>query len=420
MTSAVPQIQRWWLDGQALQRVVADLLAAEMALMHPGARGVPAPWPDELDLRSDLGADSLDLMGMASAMETVLHLRRPGLEEEGALLTRTGLRHWSAAARAGLDADGAALTFRTSGSSGAPKPCVHALSALWQETDVLATLFAGRRRIVRLAPAHHIYGFLLTVLLAPRLGLSQQDVVDLRGFAPGAVVRQLQAGDLVVGFPDFWRAVAQADCAVPADVVGVSSGAPCPDGVALGAIAAGLARLVQVYGSSETAGVGWRERPDADYTLFPYWRRGADERLVRALPDGQTGSYALQDRLAWSGATQFRPVGRVDAAVQVGGVNVFPGYVADVLKLHPAVADASVRLMRADEGQRLKAFVVPRPGGNGDGDGDVDGDALRASLAAWLAARLSAPECPAAISVGPSLPRGAGGKLTDWIIEAWL
>jgi len=464
MTSETPIAFRWWRDDAVLQRMVADLLAADMALMRPGVRFPGQPWTPDTDLRTDLGADSLDLMGLASTLETVLHLGRPTAEAEGALLADTRLCAWVAQARAGLDAGGAALTFRTSGSSGAPKPCTHALAALWQETAALASLFPGRRRIVSLVPSHHIYGFLFTVLLPLRLGLSAQDVLDLRGFAPGALARQLRPGDLVVGFPDFWRGLAEAGvdaqiggtaggaadgaathgaaARVLPDVIGVSSTSPCPDAVARGAVDAGLARLVQVYGSSETAGVGWRDSPDADYTLFPYWSRAHQgehlngehakyeypqgeqpqgEHLERTMADGQRRTYPLQDRLDWSGADRFRPAGRVDQAVQVGGVNVFPGYVADVLKLHPQVADASVRLMRADEGHRLKAFVAPRqPGWDWQQGGVQQAEALRAQLHAWLGERLSAAECPAAISFGPALPRGASGKLADWIIDACL
>lgn len=399
-------ILRWWRDAPTLQRVVGDLLAGELALMRPGAHHPAAPWPGTLDLRRDLGADSLDLMGLGSALEAVLHLQRV---PETPLLARTGLQDWIDAARAGLEQDGGALTFRTSGSSGTPKPCTHRLALLWQETDELVELFAGRRRIVSLVPSHHIYGFLFTVLLPRRLGLGADEVLDLRGHAPSAIAGQLREGDLVVGFPDAWRAFPQRAGGLPPDVVGVSSTAPCPDEVAQGAVAAGLARLVQVYGSSETAGVGWRDLPQDDYTLFPYWSQGAiPDRLERSLPDGTRQDYPLQDRLAWSSPDRFRPGGRIDLAVQVGGVNVFPAYVADVLKLHPGVQDASVRLMRPDEGQRLKAFVVLREAA------EVDAGVLQA----WLAQRLSAPECPAAYTVGASLPRQASGKLADWIIDA--
>jgi acyl-coenzyme A synthetase/AMP-(fatty) acid ligase len=103
-------------------------------------------------------------------------------------------------------------------------------------------------------------------------------------------------------------------------------------------------------------------------------------------------------------------VGRRDDAVQVGGMNVFPARVAHVLMLHPHVREAAVRLMRPDEGQRLKAFVVAQPG--------TDVDALRAALPAWAAERLATPERPAAWTFGPRLPRQASGKCADWIIDA--
>lgn len=413
----------WWYDAGSLRRVIVDLLAGEMASMRPGSRHLPLPWPDTLDLKSDLGADSLDLMGLATAMETVLHLgQAPSRDGEpgAALLAHTRLTDWLQVARSGLEAGGAALTFRTSGSSGAPKPCTHALAWLEQEAAVLASLFTGRRRIVSLVASHHIYGFLFTVLLPRALGLHEGDVADLRALAPGQLAAALRPGDLVIGYPDFWRAFgARGDAESALDVVGVSSTAPCPDEVARAVLSAGLARLVQVYGSSETAGVGWRDAADSDYRLFAYWRRAAQaNQLERTVPGGAQHAVALPDRLAWTDGDRFRPVGRVDLAVQVGGVNVFPTYVADVLKLHPDVLEVSVRPMRADEGQRLKAFVVPRHATGQDAAAAAP--ALRAALQAWCAQRLAAPECPAVFSIGPALPRGASGKLADWIIDAWL
>lgn len=411
MTPHPDDAARWWRDAPGLQRVVADLLAAELAALRPGRPLQAPPWPAAFDLRRDLGADSLELMGLASALETQLHLRGSA---DAPLLARTRLADWLDAARAGLDADGSALTFRTSGSSGAPKPCTHPLALLWQEVEALARLLPGRRRIVSLVPAHHIYGFLFTVLLPRRLGIDT--VCDLRDHAPAALAARLMPGDLVIGHPDLWRAVGQAAGPLAPDVVGVTSTAPCPPEVARAALATGLTRLVQIYGSSETAGVGWRDAPEGGYTLFPYWSREVQpdlqaDCLVRQCPDGTRRPAALQDRLAWRDDGRFQPDGRIDQAVQVGGVNVFPGYVADVLQLHPAVLDASVRRMRPDEGERLKAFVVVKEGTAADA-------ALQAALHTWLSERLTAPECPAAYSFGPRLPRGASGKLADWIIDS--
>ena len=398
----------WWQDTSAVERVVRDLVGAELALARPG-RTLPAqPWPPGIDLARDLGADSLDLMGAATALGDLLGFGRAGMED--ALLAQPRLQDWIAAARASLARFDAELTFRTSGSAGMPKRCAHRLSGLWREVDELARLLPERRRVLSAVPAHHIYGFLFTVLL-PQAGGRILPVLDLRGASPAALAGQLRPGDLVVAHPDYWRQVAALGLDFAPEVVGVSSTAPCPDTVARTLAEAGL-RLLQVYGSSETAGVGWRAAAGEPYRLFPYWRAAGEGLLERDGEGGQPERFAPQDRLAWSGPDRFLPAGRVDHAVQVGGTNVFPAYVGEVLTMHPAVAACHVRLMRLDEGTRLKAFVVPRAGAG-------DAAALRTELTGWIAERLTPPERPAAFSFGPDLPRQPNGKLADWIIDAW-
>lgn len=405
----------WWTHGDALRRVVSDLLAAELAQMRPGRPPSTVSWSPDTQFVRDLGVDSLELMGLGTALAEALHLQRGGIDEQ--LLARPSLGNWIAHARAGLEVCGVdppALTFRTSGSSGSPKRCTHALATLAQEVSALAPLVPGRRRVLSAVPSHHIYGFLFTVLLPRRLAgvdaVGAVEVIDVRRTVPAALAGLARPGDLIVAHPAWWEAAARAVPAFDADVVGVTSTAPCPDALAATLAAAGL-RLLQVYGSSETAGVGWRDRTDQPFSLLPYWTRTDDTTsLARTLPDGTARRYPLQDRLDWSGATHFLPVGRIDNAVQVGGMNVFPAYVADVLALHPQVREAAVRLMRPDEGRRLKAFVVPQS--------DADVDALRADLLGWMAERLTAPERPVAWTFGPRLPRQASGKPADWIIDA--
>jgi 4-coumarate--CoA ligase (photoactive yellow protein activation family) len=373
----------------------------------------PPPWPRELDLVRDLGADSLELLGMGTALAQALHLERA--EVDARLLARPCLADWVTAAREGLGAAGTEISFLTSGSAGSPKRCTHALALLWQETIELARLLPGRRRVLSLAPSHHIYGFLFTVLLPRALRITE--VVDLRSATPAALLREARAGDVIVAHPGWWEQLARLGPRFASDVVGVSSTAPCPDPLARGLADAGL-RLLQVYGSSETAGVGWREEAGAPYCLLSHWSRpgapaaGASAELARTLPGGGEARYPLQDTLEWEDERRFRPAGRIDGAVQVGGTNVFPAYVAEVLGMHPGVKEAAVRLMRQDEGRRLKAFVVPT-----DAAAEAGLEALRSELLEWCAARLSTPERPAAISFGERLPRQASGKPADWIID---
>ena len=397
--------QPWWQPRAVLHRFVCDLVAGELQRQRRSILPRPLPWPDDLDLVQDLGVDSLELLGLATALAEALHLHESGLEDW--LLARRRLGEWVEIAEAGLAHFSGKLTFCTSGSSGAPKPCVHPLANLQQEVAHLATLFPQRRRVLCAVPAHHIYGFLFSVLLPAVLGAQPLEVVDIRGSTPAWLARGAQPGDLVIGHPEFWQAVARTVPQLPPDVVGVTSTAPCPDAVSDAMLKAGLARLVQVYGASETAGIGWRESAAQPYVLMPHWSF-ADSGLQRRLPDGSAEVAAGQDQLSRVGDRSFVVGPRHDQAVQVGGINVFPARVRELLCRHPLVADAAVRLMRPEEGARLKAFVVPR--------GDVDAEQIQLALRALIDAELPVAERPKAISVGECLPRNAQGKLADWMI----
>ena len=131
-----------------------------------------------------------------------------------------------------------------------------------------------------------------------------------------------------------------------------------------------------------------------------------EHRLLRAGEDGSICPHGIQDRLEWMDDQQFGVCGRLDEAVQVGGTNVYPARVRQVLLDHPHVSDAVVRMMTPEEGSRLKVFVVPTPG--------IDPTALRADLWRWSESRLTAPERPKAFKIGGELPRNVMGKLSDW------
>ena len=399
----------WWSWPGALQRFVSGLVEAELTRLRPG-RAVSRDWASGSDLVADFGADSLELMALTATLAQTLQLEQA--EMLNGLLADTRIDAWVALTAVALDAGSgpAAIAFRSSGSAGAPKVCVHTLATLWQEVAALAALLPARTRIVSAVPAHHIYGFLFTVLLPQQMRVP---LLDVSGQLAPATWQGLGVGDLVIGYPEFWQAaLAGADMrGCPGNIVGVSSTAPCPDPLAAALEAAGLARLVQVYGSSETGGVGWRDRAAAPYRRLPHWRRDPhdDMVLLRAMPDGASVAYPLQDRLAWDDAGGFVPAGRIDAAVQVGGVNVYPARVSALLRSHPLVADAAVRLMRPDEGGRLKAFIVAT--------GAESEHALTAQLEALLREQTVAAERPASYTFGAALPRQRNGKLADWIID---
>jgi fatty-acyl-CoA synthase len=94
--------------------------------------------------------------------------------------------------------------------------------------------------------------------------------------------------------------------------------------------------------------------------------------------------------------------GRDDDMIISGGENVFPSEVEDVIASHPDVDEVAVIGVADEEfGQRLKAFVVARPGH------PLDADTVRAHVRENLA-RFKVPRD---IEFVGELPRNATGKV---------
>jgi 4-coumarate--CoA ligase (photoactive yellow protein activation family) len=397
----------WWRQRALLQRFVADLMYTELCLMRHGSAGMPAlPWPDAVQLDAELGVDSLERYALASALAAALHL--PPDADLHRLLGAVTLGEWCDALGAAIGSGSGLISFRSSGSSGVPTRNEHRLDLLWQEACFFAAQLPQARRLWFAVPAHHIYGFLFTVLL-PLAYRQPPALLDMRRTLPAAL-QQATDGDVIVAYPEVWAALAAAVPNWRPGVSGVSSTAPCPPALARQLADGGL-RLIEVYGSSETAGVGWRSAAGAPYALLPYWRHAdGSDTLQRAAGDGEWLEATCQDRIDWQDARLFVPAGRRDHAVQVAGVNVYPAQVAALLARHPDVQAAQVRLMRPDEGARLKAFVVPRePGASAT---------LAGQLTNWVRERLAPPARPVAFTFGVALPVGQQGKPADWIIDA--
>jgi long-chain acyl-CoA synthetase len=397
----------WWTQGGVLQRFVADLLQAEMALLRPGGWPLPAGgWRADLHLVHDLGADSLELMALSTALADAVRLR--DADAADALYAEASLGNWLAVAQRSLATGGGLMGFRSSGSTGAPKSCVHRLDRLWQEMQAMAAVLGPVERLVSTVRSHHIYGFLFTVLLPHALGAATTPVLAVQGRPPASLPPRLARGDLLIAFPELWQALSRLQAGWPEGVRGVSSTAPCPPATAQALEAAGLARLFHIYGSSETAGVGWRDTAEGPYRLHPFWQRDPQDSqtLWRMAPAAEPEAHRLPDAVHWLDERHFLPGGRLDGAVQIGGVNVHLAQVRQLLLRHPAVADAALRTQEVAGQLRLKAFVVPRE--------PADAAALAGELATWGRRHLAPAARPVSWTVGPELPRNAMGKASDW------
>jgi len=393
------------ISATACQRLLRALILQELA--DGSGRAIrpaeAAAWPDDFALDAEgLGLDSLDLVGCGTAVNQFFRLHETGLEDY--LLAERRLDAWVKIIQAGLAEGTTGLTFRTSGSSGEKKPCTHSHASLAAEVAHWAKIFTDRRRIIQLVPPHHIYGAIFTILLPEAMGIP---VLDGRAMPPGRLARILRADDLLVGFPAGWSNLLHSLECLPAGIRAVSSTAPLPAAASHALRQAGAAEVIEIYGSSETAGIASRSAPDQPFTLLPRWRSGASGAGASVIEAATGLTVPLPDRAEWDSADGLRLLGRKDQAVQVGGINVFPALVAAKLASHPLVAEAAVRLDTTLPEPRLKAFVTLR--------GQPKTKPLDArELEAWCRSNFAAPERPVRIEIARALPRDAMGKMTDW------
>jgi long-chain acyl-CoA synthetase len=419
-----------------LLRVSRDLAYSDLAAM-PGIKAclgprisadphaAPLSWTADL-----LDLDSLARMQLATAAATWCNAYDAGFED--LFLAKRTAADWAVVMRRAREAGAKQLTFATSGSTGTRKHLRHREDILANEARAWASVLGPVKRVVVLCPTHHIYGFIWGVLVPLALGVPAVDA-DLTSLPA------LQSGDLVVAVPDQWAWLAASQRALPAGVQGVSSTAPLPAQVhdALTLTPAGtaanaptdapstrqmhtpLARLLQIYGSTETAGLAYRTQSAGPYTLAPGRTRNAQDGINLQLPSGALQALAVQDDLQWTSDTTFNLLRRTDESVQVGGHNVSPAWVVAQLQTNSAVKEAAVRLDGATT-PKLKAFVVLHSAAHVEVEADVTTMHVEhratqsAALEQWVLDTLPWYANFSSITYGSALPRNALGKPSDW------
>ncbi|WP_160763791.1 AMP-binding protein [Kangsaoukella pontilimi] len=345
-----------------------------------------------------VGLDSLARLSAASAVSRFFDLGSAGLDDY--LLLEPSLDGWCGLVLKRLkEASGSpVLVFQTSGSTDSPKMVTKPVSEMFIEGTALGSVGVMRevKRIVSLAAPTHVFGFIFSVIMAE---IRTVPVIDCALRSPISVMKGLRPGDVLVATPFQWKFLMETGVSFPNGVGGVSSGAALPEQTWNDCSNAGLATMTEVFGSTETGGLGYRTAPDSPFAFLPHLDVSA-ETLSYA---GSGVPVPLQDELERIGEDGFTPKGRLDHAVQVAGVNVSLSRVADTLRQCDLVADAAVRV----SGARLKAYVVPA-------DPLMPDEQIMSALHAHATRLLEPVARPIAFSIGAKLPLNEMGKLSDW------
>ncbi|MHA4867074.1 AMP-binding protein [Duganella sp. PWIR1] len=334
-----------------------------------------------------------------------------------------------------LAGDLPALVVFTSGSTGAAQAIPKKLSQVASEVATLERLFgraAGEAAVLATVSHQHIYGLLFKVLWP----LSSARPIHALSIAfPEELAPAMAAGPcLLIASPAHLKRLPdQLDWSGAARMLrGVfSSGGPLAVETAI-AVGGLLGEVpVEVYGSSETGGIAWRQRSrcgDDSWLPFPTvdWRIGAEDGTLEVhsphLPDDDW--LALADRAArveHGGVQRFLLLGRADRIVKIEEKRISLSAMEVALMASELVAEARVVLCEpvAGERQRLAVLAVPSASGRAllDGEGK---NALNAKLRAVLATTVEAVALPRRWRYIEQMPVNAQGKVTLAALQALL
>ena len=336
-----------------------------------------------------------------------------------------------------LATDTPLLVLSTSGTTGQGKSVTKTLGHLGREVDVLEAQFGGQlaptTRIFATASPQHLYGMLFRVLWP---------LVAGRPFAAGT---WLHAGELLP------RMQAQGDVALastPAhlsrlpgleSVRGVcravwSSGAPLAAEIADGVRSALGDAPVEIFGSTETGGVAWRQqRPGPRrlvWTPLPGVRVGrvddgpsagclsvASPFVSAVQPGGDGASFSMGDRVELEDDGAFRVLGRADRVVKIGEKRLSLPDMESRLREHPAVSEAALVLLSHKGEARLGAVLVASEGGRERLE-RFGRRAVARDLSSQLAEHWDRVLLPRSWRWLDALPRDAQGKTTAALLQA--
>jgi acyl-CoA synthetase (AMP-forming)/AMP-acid ligase II len=326
----------------------------------------------------------------------------------------------------------------TSGTTGTPKGAQRSspdgLLAVASLIDKIP--FRSRMTMVIAAPLFHSWGFFHFVMSLP----TASTMVLRRKFDPEEtlkVVEQSRADVLAAVPVMIQRILALPEetldrYSLPTLKVTSLSGSALPGELALAWMDRFGDNVYNLYGSTEVAyatvatpkdlraAPGTAGKPPRGTRIRLYDENGSE------VPQGEVGRIFVGNEMAFEGYTggggkeiidglySSGDVGHIDAhgrlfidgrddeMIVSGGENVFPREVEDLLADHDAVEEVAViGVEDAEFGQRLKAFVVVRPGL----------EVSESELNAHVKAHLAGYKAPREVEFLDELPRNATGKV---------
>ncbi|MGF6762006.1 4-coumarate--CoA ligase (photoactive yellow protein activation family) [Paraburkholderia sp. GAS33] len=261
----------------------------------------------------------------------------------------------------------ARLTLFTSGSSGAPKPVHKTLAQFNAEVHTLEKQWGdmlGEATVLASVPHHHIYGILFRVFWPLAAGRALDRTVSTDPQALQARIAQCGAA-VVVSTPaqlSRWPDLPAFATLTPAPLAFFSSGGPLAAETARQYAERFGAAPLEVYGSTETGGIAWRQQNKSDaWRAMPgiLVQRAEDGALsVRSPHLGHDEWHRTDDEAAFDSDGRFRLLGRLDRVIKLDGKRLSLAELEARIAQHPFVAQVAVTRLTNASRERAGAVVV--------------------------------------------------------------
>jgi 4-coumarate--CoA ligase (photoactive yellow protein activation family) len=357
-----------------LQKELSTLRKETIPLSKTKSWGLNASMSGNL-----LRLDSFEIISVATRVNLMFELHKTGGIEE-LLLSERKIGDWIQII---FKANQNAMTFFSSGSTGDPKGNSHELYQLEIEAKFWVEKLQPKR-IISFVPRHHIYGFIFSILLPKISGILR----EFREPFPSPSLRfNLKEGDVIIFTPYLIEIFSSFGFRFPKGIVAVSSTAPLTKETRQKGLDMGLEKIFEVYGSTETSGVGWKDDNLEGFFPLPFLEN----------------DFKTPDRIEWIEnplfeQNRFKILGRADNVVQVGGNNVSLNETRKKIINSNMVVDIAIRL----DTDRLKMFAI------------LNNEVKKEEFEVWLFENLESYERPLRIEYGSELPKNEFGKLADW------
>lgn len=279
----------------------------------------------------------------------------------------------------------AVVDLTTSGSTGSARTWRRTREQLWNEAGLLADLLAPYRpeALLAFAPPRHIYGFLTTLLVPARLGIPVWYRPSFFGEMPPPEGRRWAVTAIPWVFSLLNRRPEWAGETAGLTVLHSTATLPSTASEVLRGISPDRARIIEVFGSTETGGVATRVWDGAGkpWTLmedveFDFGSPAADDEVELAVrsprlaapPEGPWPvSTVLDDLVTPEGDRHFRFAGRRHRLVKVNGRRFDLDELGEQLRASRSCEDAvCVPVTDPLIGEHFDVLLVPRDGSSGD------------------------------------------------------